>query len=137
MQSPTDLPQDEGDRTDNRIDTFGKAFLGLPLGCARCHDHKFDAISHEDYYALAGMLLSSSYRQVPFETLFANQEVASRLDAADTEAQSAIVPLIDEALKAAGLTPAALASAAAPRRTATEPQTRARLTPAAVSPPRP
>ena len=123
MQSPTDLPQDEGDRTDNRIDTFGKAFLGLPLGCARCHDHKFDAISHEDYYALAGMLLSSSYRQVPFETLFANQEVASRLDAADTEAQSAIVPLIDEALKAAGLTPAALASAAAPRSVAADQET--------------
>ncbi|NBW85390.1 MAG: DUF1549 domain-containing protein [Planctomycetia bacterium] len=95
MQSPTDLAQDEGDRTDNRIDTFGKAFLGLPLGCARCHDHKFDAISNEDYYALAGMLLSSSYRQVPFETLAANREVAAQLEAVDAEARGTLAPLME------------------------------------------
>ncbi|NCX97768.1 MAG: DUF1549 domain-containing protein, partial [Planctomycetia bacterium] len=42
VHSPVDILQDEADRTDNRVDTFGKAFLGLALGCARCHDHKFD-----------------------------------------------------------------------------------------------
>src|SRR5689334_16980644 len=36
-----------------------KAFLGITVGCARCHDHKFDAISTRDYYALAGFLKSS------------------------------------------------------------------------------
>ena len=66
VHSPVDIAQDEADRIDNRVDTFGKAFLGLALGCARCHDHKFDAISNEDYYAIAGMLMSSNYRQVPF-----------------------------------------------------------------------
>jgi hypothetical protein len=83
---------------DNCIDTFGKAFLGLALGCARCHDHKFDAISNEDYYALTGMLMSSSYRQVPFETIEANRKVAHRLDAAESDARRRLQPLIAAAL---------------------------------------
>src|SRR5207302_9116366 len=60
--SPVDLLQDESDRLDNQIDVFGKAFLGLSLGCARCHNHKFDAISTKDYYALTGFLRSSRYQ---------------------------------------------------------------------------
>ena len=47
------------DMADDNIDTIGKAFLGLTLGCARCHDHKYDPISTEDYYALAGIFYSS------------------------------------------------------------------------------
>ena len=47
------------DMADDQIDTIGKAFLGLTFGCARCHDHKFDPVSHEDYYALAGIFYSS------------------------------------------------------------------------------
>ncbi len=47
------------DMVDDQIDTVGKAFLGLTLGCARCHNHKFDPISQEDYYALAGIFYSS------------------------------------------------------------------------------
>lgn len=47
------------DMADDNIDTVGKAFLGLTLGCARCHDHKFDPVSTEDYYALAGIFYSS------------------------------------------------------------------------------
>ncbi|MFN0198335.1 MAG: PSD1 and planctomycete cytochrome C domain-containing protein [Planctomycetaceae bacterium] len=47
------------DMVDDNIDTIGKAFMGLTLGCARCHDHKFDPISNEDYYALAGVFYST------------------------------------------------------------------------------
>ena len=47
------------DMVDDQIDTIGKAFLGLTLGCARCHDHKFDPVSNEDYYGLAGIFYSS------------------------------------------------------------------------------
>ncbi len=43
------------------IDTVGQSVLGLSLGCARCHDHKFDAISMQDYYALYGIFESSNY----------------------------------------------------------------------------
>src|SRR5262249_9185320 len=39
--SPVDLRVDGGDRRDNMIDVFSKAFLGLTMHCARCHDHKF------------------------------------------------------------------------------------------------
>jgi len=102
VHGPVDIAQDEADRMDNSVDTFGKAFLGLALGCARCHDHKFDAISNEDYYALTGMLMSSSYRQVPFETIEANLKVARRLDAADAEARRRLQPLIAAALGPSG-----------------------------------
>ena len=47
------------DMVVDQIDAVGKAFLGLTLGCARCHDHKFDPISTEDYYALAGIFYST------------------------------------------------------------------------------
>ena len=47
------------DMVDDNIDTIGKAFLGLTLGCARCHDHKYDPISHDDYYGLAGIFYST------------------------------------------------------------------------------
>ncbi len=44
---------------DEQIDATTRAFLGLTISCARCHDHKFDAFSQADYYALAGIFLSS------------------------------------------------------------------------------
>ncbi|MEX0792929.1 MAG: PSD1 and planctomycete cytochrome C domain-containing protein [Pirellulaceae bacterium] len=47
------------DIIDEQIDTVGKAALGLTLGCARCHDHKFDPITTDDYYALAGIFKST------------------------------------------------------------------------------
>jgi hypothetical protein len=59
--SPVDIRGDEAERVDNQIDVFGKTFLGLTLGCARCHDHKFDAISTKDYYALCGFVQSARY----------------------------------------------------------------------------
>ena len=43
---------------DNKIDAFSKAFLAMTVACARCHDHKLDAISQKDYYALAGMFMT-------------------------------------------------------------------------------
>ena len=46
---------------DDTIDNLGKAFLGLSISCARCHDHKFDPIPTRDYYALYGIFNSSRY----------------------------------------------------------------------------
>jgi cytochrome c553 len=51
------------DLVDEQIDAVSQAMLGLTLACARCHDHKFDPVTQRDYYALAGIFLSS-------ETLF-------------------------------------------------------------------
>ena len=47
------------DIVDDQIDVVGRAFLGLTLACARCHDHKFDPITTADYYGLAGFFFSS------------------------------------------------------------------------------
>jgi hypothetical protein len=47
------------DIIDEQLDTVGQGFLGLTIGCARCHDHKFDPITQADYYALAGMFYST------------------------------------------------------------------------------
>jgi hypothetical protein len=44
------------DIIDEQLDTLGKAFLGMTLSCARCHDHKFDPVTLRDYYGLAGIL---------------------------------------------------------------------------------
>ena len=61
-----DVPVVEADKAklrldvvDQQVDKVGKAFLGLTLGCARCHDHKFDPIPLRDYYALAGIFFST------------------------------------------------------------------------------
>lgn len=46
---------------EDAIDTTGRAFLGLTLRCARCHDHKFDPVTKEDYYALYGIFASTQF----------------------------------------------------------------------------
>ena len=43
---------------NNKVDAFSKAFLAMTVACARCHDHKLDAVSQADYYALAGVFMS-------------------------------------------------------------------------------
>ncbi|MBI3462028.1 MAG: PSD1 domain-containing protein [Planctomycetes bacterium] len=55
-----DAAKVELDVVDEQIDATGRAFLGLTLGCARCHDHKFDPIPASDYYALAGIFKSTT-----------------------------------------------------------------------------
>ncbi len=57
--SPVDPYLDEADRIDNQVDVFSKTFLGLTVACARCHDHKFDPISTQDYYSLTAYLRGS------------------------------------------------------------------------------
>lgn len=59
MLAEQDKPKLVMDIIDEQIDTVGKAFLGLTLGCARCHDHKFDPIPASDYYAMAGIFKST------------------------------------------------------------------------------
>ncbi len=54
-----DYEQFRLDTIDEQLDTIGKSLLGLALGCARCHDHKFDPIPTRDYYALTGILAST------------------------------------------------------------------------------
>ena len=50
------------DVADEQIDTLSQAFLATTIACARCHDHKFDPIPQREYYALAGIFLSTDTR---------------------------------------------------------------------------
>ena len=53
------------DEWDERVDAVSRTFLGLTVSCARCHDHKFDPISTEDYYAVAGVFASTKFADRP------------------------------------------------------------------------
>ncbi|MFO0930191.1 MAG: PSD1 and planctomycete cytochrome C domain-containing protein [Gemmataceae bacterium] len=84
--SPVDLRVDGGERRDNMLDVFGKTFLGLTVGCARCHDHKFDPLSTKEYYALVGYLQSARMQRAFLDPPERIAEPARRLRALRAEA---------------------------------------------------
>ena len=55
LPRPSDVPEN----LEDRIDVVTRGLLGLSVACARCHDHKFDRISQEDYYSMYGVFLNS------------------------------------------------------------------------------
>jgi hypothetical protein len=99
VHSPVDVRQDQADRFDNKVDVLGKAFLGLTVACARCHDHKFDAISTRDYYALFGFLQSSHYRLARFDSMEHNKRVAAELWQLREKGRAPIQKALAEALR--------------------------------------
>lgn len=76
------------DELDDRVDTLCRGFLGLTVACARCHDHKFDPIPTRDYYSLAGVFSSSTYKEYPI----ADPETAAAFE----KSQAAIKARNDE-----------------------------------------
>jgi len=58
-------PQARADERHERVDMVSRGFLGLTAACARCHDHKYDPISMEDYYGLAGVFANVHYKSYP------------------------------------------------------------------------
>lgn len=82
VHSPVDIKGNQLDVLDNQIDTVTRGFQAMTVSCARCHDHKFDAISTKDFYALYGVLASSRYAQgdVANEVMIGNalQELANK-----------------------------------------------------------
>jgi cytochrome c553 len=73
------------DEWDDRVDTLTRGVLGLTLACARCHDHKYDPITMQDYYGLAGIFASTNYQERP---IVSEEVVASRRDADEAVKQS-------------------------------------------------
>ncbi len=59
MLAEDDPQKQELDIIDEQVDTLSKGMLGLTVGCARCHDHKYDPISAKDYYSMAGIFKST------------------------------------------------------------------------------
>lgn len=62
---------------DEQIDTIGRSLLGLTLGCARCHDHKFEPIPTADYYAMAGIFTSTTVMEQRY--MLGQQRVMEKL----------------------------------------------------------
>ncbi len=77
LNGAIDSVKARADEVDNQIDVLSKAFLGLTVACARCHDHKFDPIPTSDYYALAGILHSTDFAQAVIDSAPRRQEIAS------------------------------------------------------------
>ncbi len=103
------------DVVDEQLDTLGKAFFGQAIGCARCHDHKFDPIPMRDYYALAGIF--RNLKQIEHANVSRWVEVPLPLDAVE-EARVAVreaeIAALEEELKAARAAVAAGSGAAHP-----------------------
>jgi hypothetical protein len=64
---------------DNKIDAFSKAFQATTVACARCHDHKLDAVAQSEYYALSGVFMSSRWVANTLDLPERNAEVIARL----------------------------------------------------------
>lgn len=78
--APTDVLANESEIMDNQLDVFGKSFLGLTISCARCHDHKFDAISAADYYAMTAYIHSSARQEYPIDPHREREETRMKLE---------------------------------------------------------
>ncbi|GAA5506793.1 DUF1553 domain-containing protein [Novipirellula caenicola] len=116
-----DKTQLEMDVIDEQLDTIGRGFLGQTIGCARCHDHKFDPIPTRDYYALAGIFRSATalkhanlsrwiekplplsesmqrhYESISQKLQSVNAEIASRKKSASIKLseENRIIPLVE------------------------------------------
>ncbi len=64
-ESNLDFKKARAEKLSDWADTTGAAFLGLTFGCARCHDHKFDPITHKDYYRLQAIFGGSREIELP------------------------------------------------------------------------
>ena len=90
VHSPVDVQMNQLDLIDNQIDVLSKTFLGLTISCARCHDHKFDAISTKDFYSLYGVLRSSRYHEAAVDAPETWNRFRNRLKAKKTAAREAV-----------------------------------------------
>ncbi|MEM6672173.1 MAG: PSD1 and planctomycete cytochrome C domain-containing protein [Planctomycetota bacterium] len=97
VHSPVEPRADQTDRIAHQVEVLSKSVLALGVACARCHDHKFDPISAEDYHGLAGFALSTAPRQVRYESNDRNLSVARDLAALHERSQG----LVREALAGA------------------------------------
>jgi mono/diheme cytochrome c family protein len=75
---PEATAQARAETLADRVDTFSRAFLGLTVACARCHDHKFDPIPTRDYYSIAGVFNNTDTKDIPL----AAPEVIAAFEAA-------------------------------------------------------
>ncbi|MCC7374896.1 MAG: DUF1553 domain-containing protein [Verrucomicrobiales bacterium] len=75
----------------NIIDTVGKGFLGTTIACAQCHDHKLDAVEQRDYYALAGLWMSTRWYARTIDATDTNHDLIEDLRGQQRALRSALV----------------------------------------------
>ncbi|MCF7763391.1 MAG: DUF1553 domain-containing protein [Verrucomicrobia bacterium] len=107
------------DVADEQIDITTRAFLGLTVSCARCHDHKYDPIPTTDYYAMAGIFtstatLSSNAQQGPAATRWMERPLASRAQAEAIEAHAQSLNRIVETMRTVREVPGGIRSSKLP-----------------------
>ncbi|MBS1830225.1 MAG: DUF1549 domain-containing protein, partial [Acidobacteria bacterium] len=90
LNSATDSVKTRTDTVDNQIDVTAKAFLGLTVACARCHDHKFDPIPSADYYALFGIMESTRFSPVSATTTIEDEKRMQDLQSLKENVRKAI-----------------------------------------------
>ncbi|MFN0076794.1 MAG: PSD1 and planctomycete cytochrome C domain-containing protein [Prosthecobacter sp.] len=95
----SDVALEEAQIVENQIDTLSKAFQGLTVSCARCHDHKFDAISTADYYALFGTLASSRQSQVIIDASEVKDNGVAAMQSAKQQMKGSLLTLWREDLQ--------------------------------------
>ena len=88
VHSPVDIRMNQLDVLDNQIDVLTKSFQAITVTCARCHDHKFDAISTKDFYRIYGVVKSSRYQQSTLRPLDDIQPSIKRLKSIQEEIQN-------------------------------------------------
>jgi len=111
----------EMDVVDEQLDTIGRGLLGMTLGCARCHDHKFDPVPTSDYYAMAGIFRSTSLlvhdnvsrwkeRPLPLDPATAAAVAAHEADLAAAKARLAAAKSALAGIDPSGAGPAVVAA---------------------------
>jgi hypothetical protein len=85
------------DIIDDRIDVVGRGMLGLTVGCARCHDHKYDPIPTEDYYSLYGVFQNCTERMVPIAEPAARDKTYEVFEAELKKRQQALADALGKA----------------------------------------
>jgi hypothetical protein len=89
--SPVDSLDEMVTFTDNQIDTVTKAFQGLTVSCARCHNHKFDAISQADFYALYGIFTSTHPAVIDANAPDTGDAIRAELQKLKTEIKTTLI----------------------------------------------
>ncbi|MEC9005057.1 MAG: DUF1549 domain-containing protein, partial [Planctomycetota bacterium] len=84
---------------DNKIDAFSKAFQAITISCARCHDHKLDPVSQKEYYALAGVFMSSRWVANAVDLPERNQALKQQLRETKKQLHQALAKLWREDLE--------------------------------------
>ncbi len=85
------------DELDDLVATTGGAFMGLTIGCARCHDHKFDPIPQKDYFKLQAIFYNTEYANHPLAdaaTIAANQAENKRIDDLQKPSKKAVLDFL-------------------------------------------